>query len=422
MAIVVPRFDFRIECSAVTDLGKVRSNNEDAYLCAPELGVFAVADGMGGHAAGEIAAKLAIEEVREAVASERAQRAIDQYVAHPDLETRRKVFHRLRRIVERANERVRTEAAAKPEYEGMGCTLDVVWLARNYAFVAHAGDGRVYLARARTVLQLTQDHGQLESLKATGMVRPQKQSTRNALINAVGLSDTITVDTLFVDLARKDRLLLSSDGVHGQIPTESELAELLRGSTAERAAQALIDRAGQRGQDNATAVVIEIDERFVRREELDRGLGASDLERARQSPLLMDLPRPLALGTLAAAVEIELDPGSVVPRVLANDLVAYIVLEGVVSLPDKRQVSNGALVFPESLVGVWGAGELPVVDQTARLLRLRFDDFQEVCQSPALGAELYRRLALHIARAQPGAAQHVSTRPPARFDDDADDK
>jgi serine/threonine protein phosphatase PrpC len=412
MAIVVPRFDFRIECSALTDLGKVRTNNEDAYLLAPELGVFAVADGMGGHAAGEVAAGLAIAEVKEAIASDRSQRVLERYVAHPDLETRRKVFWRLRRVVERANQRVRSEAVAKPEYEGMGCTLDIVWLARNYAFVAHAGDGRVYLARARTVLQLTQDHGQIESLKASGMMRPQKVMHRNALLNAVGLSDTITVDTLFVDLTKRDRLLLSTDGVHGQISSEGELSELLRSSNTDHAARALIERAGQRGHDNATAIVIEIDERFVRREELDRGLCAGDLERARQSPLLIDLPRPLALGTLAAAVEIELEPGSVVPRVLANDLVAYIVLEGVVSLPDGRQVSTGALVFPESMVGVWGGGELPIVDQTARLLRLRFDDFQEVCQSPALGAELYRRLALHIARSQPGAAQHVTTTPP----------
>jgi serine/threonine protein phosphatase PrpC len=396
--LVVPRFDYRLEYAVSEDRGRVRQNNEDRHLVAPEIALFAVADGMGGHNAGEIAARIALDEVREAIASERSQKVAEAYVARPDLQTRRNVFNRLRRVVERANERVRAAAAEDENNKGMGTTLDLVWLVRNYAFIAHAGDSRVYLARSRAMVQLTQDHAHVESLKARGLLRPNSERMRNPLLNAVGLRDDIAVDTLFVDVGRRDRLLLCTDGVHGQINSEAELAELLRLSSAEAAARALVSRVSERGLDNATAVVIEIGDRFVKRDSADRGLGSSDLDLACQSPLLSGLSNSQALAALAAAVEIELGPGEEVPRVVASDLVGYIVLDGLVSCSGDRHVSTGALIFPESLMGVWGGGELPRVEVACRLLRLRADDFQEVCDDTRLGRELYRRLAAHLAR------------------------
>jgi serine/threonine protein phosphatase PrpC len=398
VAQVIPRFDYRIEHACVTDIGKVRERNEDAFLVAPELALFALADGMGGHAAGEVAAEMALDEVRRTISGATSQRIMDAYVTRPDLTTRRKVFTRLRRALERANERVRNDAAQSAEREGMGTTLDVVLLARDHAFVAHAGDGRVYLARARAMLQLTQDHAHSHSLKATGMMRPRQRQHRDRLVNAVGVRADITVDTLFVDLSRGDRLMLCSDGVHGQIDGEGQLGDLLREGDPAQAAKAIVARACEKGHDNATAVVIEIGERFVKREPGDRGLRAADLERARQSPLLVELPLPQVLNALSAAVEVELAPGTMVPRVIASDLVSYVLLEGLVRYPGDRRVSTGALLFPESLVGAWGEEELPVVEQTARLLRVRADDFAEVCTDPKLGNELYRRLAAHLGR------------------------
>jgi hypothetical protein len=252
------------------------------------------------------------------------------------------------------------------------------------------------------MLQLTQDHAQVESLKAKGVVSPSTKSYRDRLINAIGLNDALTVDTVFVELNRGDRLLLCTDGVHGQVEGESKLDDLLREGPPARSAKALVDHAIQRGRDNATAVVIHIGERFVKREPTDRGLNAADLERARQSALLQDLPQPLVLSALSAAVEIELEAGAVVPRAVASDLVAYVVLEGVLRYGGERRVGTGALIFPESLVGVWSEGELPMVEQTARVLRVRADDFQEVCRTDVtLAAELYRRLATHVARLGP---------------------
>jgi PPM family protein phosphatase len=396
---ILPRFDFRIDC-AVRSAQGARPNQEDASLLAPELALFAIADGMGGHPAGEVASAIALEALREAIASRASQQTAEGYLVHPNLAWRRRMFRELCQAVIRANERVRAWGEANAECWGLGTTLDAVWLARDHAFVAHAGDSRVYLARPTAVLQLTQDHAHGEWLKAMGTVRPQRRSrTFDYLLNAVGLSDTITVDTLFVDLGRGDRLLLCTDGVHDPIGEEALLGELLRTGAAADAAQALVDRGISHGTDNATALVIEVGEPFVKRASDDRGLRAADLQHASSSVLLADLPLPSVLAALAASVEIELGMGETVPRVVANDLVAYIVLDGVVSCPGDRLVSTGALLFAESLVGVWQHGELPIVHQTARLLRVRADDLDEVCAGdPALGAELYRRIAVHMAR------------------------
>ncbi len=406
MPSIVPHFDFRISFGVATDQGKRREAMEDAHLAAPELSLFAVADGMGGHAGGEVAATLALEELRRSIASDSAQRLIQRYVSSPELSIRRRVFNCLRLAVERANHRVREEAAARPELAGMGTTLDVAWLARDRAFLAHAGDSRAYLSRASATLQLTQDHGQLESLKAEGKLHADaKQTSHNRLLNAVGLTDAVQVDTLFVQLARGDRLLLCSDGVHGQINGEGRLGELFRGGSAQAAAGALIAEAAAQGRDNATALIIALADRFVQRAEIDRGLAPSDLDGARSSPLLTGLPLPQVLATLAAAVEIEVGSEEAVPQVVTSDRVAYIILEGVVRCPGGRTVGPGALLFPESLVGVVGREALPIVDQRARLLRLRADDFQEICDTdPELSARLFKNLAQHLARLKvPGA-------------------
>ncbi len=389
MSTILPRFDFRADFAMASDKGARREHYEDASLLAPEIALFAVADGMGGHLAGDVAARLAVDTVRRVLSGREAQRVIDAYVAKADLESRRAVYACLRAAFEEANRVVLADAAADENHRGMGATLDVVWLARGNAFVAHAGDGRIYLARLRAMLQLTQDH-----CSSTGSTRRS-----SGITNAVGLSDQIQVDTLFVDLARGDRLLLCTDGVHGQVEAEGELSELVRAGSVTNASGSLVARAAEQGRDNATAVVVEIGERFVRRTDHDRGLAAADLERARQSPLLVDLPQSFALSALAAAVEVEIAQGERIPRLVTNNLVAYIVLDGVVRYSNaERTVGAGALVFPESLVGLSGQGDLPIADQTTRLLRVRADDFTEICADPRLAAELYRRLATHLAR------------------------
>lgn len=422
MPSILPRFDFRADFGVATDTGTRRTLNEDSSLLSAEFAVFAVADGMGGHRAGEVASRLAVDAIGAALSDSSAVRAVERYVANAGLESRRKVLSFLRRAVEQANAKLRRAALDNPDYSGMGTTLDVVWLARDHAFIAHAGDGRVYLARARAVLQLTHDHtlASREPRASDGLsLGAGDVAPGSGITNALGLSDSVQVDTLFVDLGPRDRLLLCTDGVHGQLQGEQEISELIRQGPPTAAAAALVARAGEGGRDNATALVIEIGDRFVKRPDRDRGLSPADLESARQSPLLVDLPLPLALTALSAAVEVEVAAGSAIPRAIANDLVAYIVLEGVVQHVDGRSVGPGALLYPESLVGVWGLAPAPTAERTSRLLRVRADDFAEICSEPRYAAELYRRLAAHLARLSaktggaPGGTPATGSRPGA---------
>ncbi len=384
-----------------TDVGRVRANNEDVVRVEPELSLFLLADGMGGHEAGEVAAAVATEAVVESVSSRPAQRAIDSYVRRPSLEHRAQVFDALRAAAAAANARVREEAKARAAARGMGCTLDAALLVRDRLFVAHVGDSRVYLARASATLQLTQDHSFLEQRLAQGaFLRPSDTRGQNPLMNAIGLDERQPVDCLHVELGRGDRVLMCSDGVHGAIPREAELSDLARAGTPHQAARALIDTSLVRGgRDNASVVVIDVAERFVRRAEADDGLGARDLATARASALLVDLPMGSVLRALSAAVEVELAEGDSVPRVVASDQVAWIVLAGTVDAGDGRVFGPGALLYAESLVGEVPRTALARATTQVRALRLRGDDFHEVCRADVvLAAALFERVARHLAR------------------------
>jgi serine/threonine protein phosphatase PrpC len=392
-------------------LGKVRKNNEDAFILVPELALFATADGMGGHAAGEVAARVAIDTAVSAIREKGARRILDRFPKDPSIQARHAIFALLREVFQRANDAVRREAERRNESSGMGTTLDLALLVRDRAFIAHTGDSRVYLARSSTVIQLTHDHALYESLLAAGTMHRatpraglEARRIRNPLVNAVGIAPTVSVDTCFVELTRGDRLLLCTDGVHGEIESEALLGQLLRVGAADDAARGLIAYANRRGgRDNATAIVIEVCERFVARTSPDgepsSGPVSSDILVARHSALLEDLPIASVLAALAAAVEVEIPKDERVPRMVANDWVSYIIVSGQVMLPDGRVLGPSGVLFVESLMGVSREGELPVVVENTRLMRLRADDFAEVCaQEVDLSNELHIRIARYLAR------------------------
>ncbi|EYF04341.1 Protein serine/threonine phosphatase PrpC, regulation of stationary phase [Chondromyces apiculatus DSM 436] len=395
---ILPHFDFRIEVGTASDIGLVRGTNEDRLLHCPEHALFGVADGMGGHPGGEVAAEVALATVRAEISRPRAVATVNDYVQGPSLDARREVLALMRRVGVAANEAVLGARHGGPARDNMGTTLDVVLFAHSRAFFAHIGDSRAYLIRPTVTVQLTQDHVLHDTRRAPASATSPRRPAHNPLVNAIGLGAAVTVDTVFVDLSRGDRILLCSDGVHGAIESEAMLSRLCAKGTADEVAEGLIKHARERGgHDNATAIVVEICERFVKRGG-DAGPSASDLTALSASPLLAGLPPPAVLGALAAGVEVELGPGERLPREVASDLVAYVILEGQVELRDGRRVGASGLVFPESLVGVRRKGELPVVRTATRMIRIRKDDFAEVCDHDrVLASALYRRLATFLA-------------------------
>jgi serine/threonine protein phosphatase PrpC len=397
--IVIPSFDFRVDYAAATARGVDRSVNQDALICRPDAGIFVVADGMGGHAAGEVAARVAVDVVYQELREPQARECIQRYASEPELDNRRAIFELLGTALHLANEAVLEAGENDEARRGMGTTLDLVLLVRDRAFLAHVGDSRAYVVRPQVTLQLTNDHAAYDSLQTSGKRAPLR-SPKSPLTNSIGHHRGLVVDTLFVGLSSGERLVLCTDGVSGAFDGEAPIGKACRSRDAAEAAHELIHAARAEGAtDDATVVTITIKERFAKRQG-DAGPRARDIATMALSPLLIDLPPADVLSALQAGVEVELAEGAEVPRAVTSDRVAYIILDGLVELPNGRRLGPSGMLMAESLLDVPVRGQLPRVIEHARLLRIRHDDFNEVCNhNAALAAELYKRLARHMVTA-----------------------
>lgn len=381
MSQILPRFDFRVEVTSSSQTGPIRETNEDAILVAPDAALFAVADGMGGLEAGEIAARTAVETIKSHLTTKAAVEIIEAYVRAPDVGHRRKVLALMRAACEAAHTRVVTEAAGTTR----GSTLDVCLLARDKAFISHVGDARVFIVRPAATLLLTQD-------------QVSRRNGMRALKSGIGLPSELKIDTVFVDLERGDRVVLTTDGVHGAMD-EATLGRLSE-APMDNAATGLVEHALARGsRDNLTALVIRIGERFLKRASAPASQRSSDLGVLQQNPLFDGLPAPLILSALAAGVEVEVDAGGEIVQEGMEDLCAYLVIDGTVKSATGVELGAPALLFGESLVSVTHRARPYTATSRVRMVRIRADDFSEVCRhDPGLAAPLYERLARHLAR------------------------
>jgi len=244
----------RLVCSGATDKGLERAHNEDRFGAFPEVGLFVVSDGMGGAAAGEVAAHMAIEHLHGAVAKADASWVI------PVTASGQVGLRRLVAGIEHANHEVYTASLSRPELRGMGTTIAALLACGDRAAIAHVGDSRVYRLRGRTLDQLTEDHSWLNELVRRGVLDPERADRfehRNVITRAVGTAPTVEVDARLVDVAPGDTLLLCSDGLSGVL-SRGELTEILIANLdLDRAVERLIDKANQLGgPDNITAIAV----------------------------------------------------------------------------------------------------------------------------------------------------------------------
>ncbi len=234
--------------AVATDSGLVRDHNEDTALALPELGLFVIADGMGGHVAGEIASRIAAQTVADYVRSKkRTRRVRDESRLLGDA-----VLHAHAAVM---------QAAASRALHGMGTTLTVLRLRRRTATIAHVGDSRAWLVHGRQLLQLTQDHTIVAMLVESGALDQREAAhhpERHVLTQAVGPAAEIDPELAQAEVPRGGRILLSSDGLHDVVP-ESEIAELAALPDLETAVAALIARTRDLGApDNVTAILVEV--------------------------------------------------------------------------------------------------------------------------------------------------------------------
>jgi protein phosphatase len=248
-----------IQAFGVTDAGRVRKSNEDTFLAEPALRLFAVADGMGGHNAGEVASRLAVEALGGFI----RRSAADTDFSWPYGLDRTLSFdaNRLRTAILLANRRVFRAAENTDDYNGMGTTLVAMLIDGGRVSVGHAGDSRLYHFSKGQLDQVTRDDSwaasilaQDPSLKAEDIAR---HPMRNVLTNVIGARDGVEVHLADRDLRGGDVLLLCTDGLHGSLDTAAIAGILASARDPESAARTLVTAALDRGsRDNVTALVV----------------------------------------------------------------------------------------------------------------------------------------------------------------------
>lgn len=240
-----------------TDVGRVRSQNEDNFLVDRKLKLYVVCDGMGGHAAGEIASQVACAELRQGLLADRERLA--SYEAGKG--HRNDVLQIFEAAVQRACQQVHQIGVEDESKRGMGTTLVALLVLGGRGFIAHVGDSRIYLHRNGSVHQLTEDHSLInELLKRGKLTREQihKVQYKNAVTRAVGVYESVEADVFDFDILPGDRILLCSDGLHGYLE-EAEIPRLFGGIPEEQLVDSLIALANDRGgKDNITAVVVKV--------------------------------------------------------------------------------------------------------------------------------------------------------------------
>ncbi|MGH7294143.1 MAG: cyclic nucleotide-binding domain-containing protein [Polyangiaceae bacterium] len=265
-----------------TNVGMKRSHNEDNFALVEEEKLFIVADGMGGHAAGEVASAIAVRTVHEEI--KREKELLDDYASGAtgaNKVTPKDVVALLEHAVQRACSKIHEEARVDAAKRGMGTTLSALLIVGHQGFIAHVGDSRIYLSRGGKVQQVTEDHTVYNELIKRGkLTREQieKVQQKNAITRAVGVYERVEVDTLVIELIAGDIIALASDGLHGYLETPDELRDPLS-LDGDEGVKALIALANDRGgKDNITTVVVKVGDE-----------GATDADRARRLALKRDV-------------------------------------------------------------------------------------------------------------------------------------
>jgi serine/threonine protein phosphatase PrpC len=354
--------------AAATDVGRQRNHNEDNFLIDKKLRLFLVADGMGGHAAGEVASSIAVHEIRDAVNNNRE--LIDRYrVDHPAVQPY-EILQVLEGAVQAACAAVFARAQAEPDKRGMGTTASVLLIAGTgdhlRGFIAHVGDSRIYLARQQQCHVLTEDHSLMNELVRRGKLnREQIESSpykqyKNAVTRAVGVNQSVEVDTFDFDILPGDRFLLCSDGMYAYVD-EPDLPKQLSEGDVKDVPKELVDVANKGGgHDNITAVIVRVGqpsaEATVRGSELNLKL---EVLKAMQMFRYLSYKELVRVSSVAGLVEVKADD-TIFSAGEAGDMM-YVVASGSVRLTkDDTKVAE--------LGKGQHFGEMALVDRTSRSL------------------------------------------------------
>ena len=248
-----------IRSHGLSDVGRRRTLNEDSYLADDGLGLYIVADGVGGHAKGEVASAQAVEEVYGFVS--RGIQVVEEFLDKPTEDSLFAVRRLLESAVQSACYMIFGLAELDPNRKGMSTTMSALLMVEELGIVAQVGDSRVYRHRQGKADQLTEDHTLINYKLKHGLITPEeaeKAPGKNVITRAVGHRDYVQVDTVECNVQPGDRFLLCSDGLHTYVSEASELSTVLGSGDLPHVATQLIQMANERGgRDNITVLLVD---------------------------------------------------------------------------------------------------------------------------------------------------------------------
>ena len=248
-----------IELSTCSDMGRVRTNNEDSVLANPQLGLVVLADGMGGYNAGEVASAMATAMLGSDLERAFSERAPQEMTPNGQAWVREALID----IVSRANSTIYHSAQSQPKYAGMGTTLVAVQFFDNRLAVAHVGDSRLYRLRGDTMMQLTRDHSLLQEQIDSGLITAEQarfSQNKNLVTRALGVEATVDTELNEYEALPGDVYLLCSDGLNDMVEDEDiALALTSFRANISLCAQQLVDMANDNGgRDNVSVILAKV--------------------------------------------------------------------------------------------------------------------------------------------------------------------
>jgi protein phosphatase len=238
-------------CAGRTDVGIIRAGNEDNFLMVPEQGVFIVADGMGGHAAGEVASEMAVQAIAK---------NLEGVVGRSDAEA----AHMMRLAIHQANAAIFRRTVEEPEKRGMGTTATALVVNQARYMIGQVGDSRAYLLRDGTLTQLTKDHSYVQEQVDAGYLTPEQARTHpysNVITRCVGANSDVVPDIYVGTLCSGDLFVLASDGLTGMLEDEDLHRILETDNTPAQHVDILVNEGNRRGGlDNITVIIVRIDD------------------------------------------------------------------------------------------------------------------------------------------------------------------
>lgn len=402
-----------------TDVGRARAGNEDYFVVDPELRLYVVCDGMGGHASGEVASKTAADSIIKQIRERRSE--LESFDGTQDACTKAATL--LRVAIENASTEVYEMANSKTSLHGMGTTCVALLFVGDKVVMGHVGDSRVYLVRNGTLHQLSEDHTYANDAIKHGMMTPEQayaSKFAEMITRAVGVQETVVVDTYALDVLVGDTFLLCSDGLYEYFKKTDELSVLLAGPGLASIPKQLVDLANERGgKDNITSLVVraEASTEAAAREKERKTLIDGELSVLRHLDLFMELTMAELVRVLAAFKVRKFDPGMKVITEGTTASSMFVLVAGEVGVT--RQGDAIA-----TLLAGQHFGDMALLDQrprsatvtsvtalrTLELTRQNFNDL--MVKEPALGAKILYKLAQILsvrledamAKRAPGAA------------------